>query len=301
MLRTRILLAGLTLALPAAAPALAQPAEPVPRHATPAEDAAFTAWVAANATPISAAGPTEADLAPIVAGLAGASIVGIGEATHGTHEDQAFKAELIKALVRTGQVRLLLMESNLAPNARLDDYVRAGIGDPADALRDLSQFRNVKGDEFAGLVLWMRAWNLAHPDDMVRIAGPDAQTAELILAHDAARAAVDGLSIFEHGLDPPEGMNRAEYYGRRDRAMARIALRMQQRTGKGAVIWAHDLHMIDRLDPAFAAMSGYRSLGMELEDALGAGYRSIGFSYTEGIVRTTPARKAPTAGTGPGQ
>ena len=37
------------------------------------------------------------------------------------------------------------------------------------------------------------------------------------------------------------------------------------------------------------------------EDALGAGYRSIGFSYTEGIVRTTPARKAPTAGTGPGQ
>ena len=77
--------------------------------------------------------------------------------------------------MRTGQVRLLLMESNLAPNARLDDYVRAGIGDPADALRDLSQFRNVKGDEFAGLVLWMRAWNLAHPDDMVRIAGLDAQ------------------------------------------------------------------------------------------------------------------------------
>lgn len=118
----------------------------------------------------------------------------------------------------------------------------------------------------------------------------------------AARdAAVAGLSIFEHGLDPPEGMNRAEYYVRRDRAMARIALRMQQRTGKGAVIWAHDLHVIDRLDPPFAAMSGYRSLGMELEDALGAGYRSIGFSYTDAIVRTTPARKAPTAGTGPGQ
>ena len=107
----------------------------------------------------------------------------------------------------------------------------------------------------------------------------------------AARdAAVDGLSIFEHGLDPPEGMIRAEYYGRRDRAMARIALRMQQRTGKGAVIWAHDLHVIDRLDPAFAAMSGYRSLGMELEDALGAGYRSIGFSYTDAIVRTAPVR-----------
>ncbi len=77
--------------------------------------------------------------------------------------------------MRTGQVRLLLMESNLAPNARLDDYVRAGTGDPADALRDLSQFRNVKSDEFAGLVLWMRAWNLAHPDDVVRIAGLDAQ------------------------------------------------------------------------------------------------------------------------------
>ncbi|WP_199504461.1 baeRF12 domain-containing protein [Qipengyuania sp. YIM B01966] len=197
--------------------------------------------------------------------------------------------------MRTGQVRLLLMKSNLAPNARLDDYVRAGIGDPADALRDLSQFRNVKGDEFAGLVLWMRAWNLAHPDDMVRIAGFDAQDsgrdADIALTYLAARdAAVAGLSIFEHGLDPPEGMNRAEYYGRRDRAMARIALRMQQRTGKGAVIWAHDLHVIDRLDPPFAAMSGYRSLGMELEDALGAGYRSIGFSFTDAIVRTTPAR-----------
>ncbi|PZO66903.1 MAG: hypothetical protein DI636_10465, partial [Pelagerythrobacter marensis] len=167
-------------------------------------------------------------------------------------------------------------------NARLDDYVRAGIGDPADALRDLSQFRNVKGDEFAGLVLWMRAWNLAHPDDMVRIAGFDAQDsgrdADIALTYLAARdAAVAGLSIFEHGLDPPEGMNRAEYYGRRDRAMARIALRMQQRTERLSLAW-----------------DGARGCaGCRLSQHRFQLYRRDRADH--------PGANGPTAGTGPGQ
>ena len=49
--------------------------------------------------------PTAAELAPIVAKLAGARVIGLGEVTHGTHEDVAFKALLLRELVEGGRGR----------------------------------------------------------------------------------------------------------------------------------------------------------------------------------------------------
>lgn len=152
---------------------LAQQA-PAPSAATPEEEAAAVAWIAAHGNAFDPEATSDADLAPIVARLAGARVIGIGEATHGTHQDQAFKAELIKALVRAGAIDMLAIECNRDAAAGFDRYVRTGEGDPAELVRATSFFRIWKGDEFAGLLLWLRAWNL-QSDRKIGVFGIDNQ------------------------------------------------------------------------------------------------------------------------------
>lgn len=348
-------------------PLSAQPSPPfVPVRATAEEQSAASAWLAANARAIGSLSPDKTDLAPIVERLTGAKIIGIGEATHGSHEDQAFKAELIRALIRAGAVRQVMIEGNIAPNAALDRYVRLGEGDPAVALGHPSQFRNLKGDEFGSLLVWLRAWNLTHPDDMVGIGGFDVQDAgrdadyalayvaqrdpgfaaaiglafaplrpaeagteyprfpttfdamtvderkavsaaavklrdwfdahepidavdrDFEEARDSALAAVQGMVVFEYGIQPPEGMDPMDYYARRDRLMANNIIRLQQRHGKGTVLWAHDMHVLDRVTPPLRAM-GLATLGTLIEDQLGADYRTVGFLWSYGAIRATAA------------
>jgi erythromycin esterase-like protein len=89
----------------------------------------------------------------------GRTSVGLGEATHGTHEDFAFKAALIKALVTAGRINAVAFETNYHGGRRLDAFIRGGPGTAADALRDsrMSQFWITQ--EIADLLDWLRAWN----------------------------------------------------------------------------------------------------------------------------------------------
>lgn len=149
-----------------------------PAAASPATDtAAAVRWLQAKGQRLAAPEPTAAELAPLVARLKGARVIGIGEVTHGTHEDQAFKAALIKELVKAGAIDTLALEANRNAGRGFDRYVRLGEGDPAALVRSSSFFRIWKGDEFAGLLLWLRAWNLANPGKPVRVIGIDNQDA----------------------------------------------------------------------------------------------------------------------------
>lgn len=189
--------AGLAaVALVLTAPVQAQPAMPDPSPATPEEEAAAVEWLKAAGTAFDPSAYDAATLAPLAEQLGKARVIGIGEATHGSHQDQAFKAELIKALVRGGKVSVLLLEANRDAGEQFDRYVRDGVGDPVDVIRAGSFFRIWKNDEFAGLLIWLRNWNkgAANP---VRIIGIDCQDAgrdsgvalDLIAAHDPAAAA----------------------------------------------------------------------------------------------------------------
>jgi erythromycin esterase len=138
------------------------------------DEAAARAWIAKAGHRFDPASPQPADLAPLVARLQGARVIGIGEATHGTHQDEAFKAELIKALVRAGAIDMLAIECNRAAGAGFDRYVRTGEGDPAALMRSPAFFRIWHNDEFGGLLLWLRAWNQTVTKP-VRIIGIDNQ------------------------------------------------------------------------------------------------------------------------------
>lgn len=155
-------------------PAQAQP--PAVRAATLTEEWAASRWIALHGHPFDPSAVSAADLDPIVSRLAGARIIGIGEATHGTHQDQALKAELIKQLVRRGLIATLVLECNRDAGTAFDRYVRTGEGDPVAVVRSESFFRIWKGDEFAGLLIWLRAWNI-QSDKPVGVIGIDNQDA----------------------------------------------------------------------------------------------------------------------------
>jgi erythromycin esterase len=109
----------------------------------------------------------------LTAKLEGAQIVGIGEVTHGDHEDQTFKAELIKALVMKGQAQVLILESNRQVGADLDVYINGKGGNLPVLLRSPSFFRIWRTDEFASLILWLRAYNVqASQPVFIRFEGP---------------------------------------------------------------------------------------------------------------------------------
>jgi erythromycin esterase len=110
----------------------------------------------------------------LLAGLSGAKVVGIGEATHGSHEDVACKAAVLRALVQSGAVDTLLLEANGPGGRDLDAFVAGEPGDPVERVRAAPIFRVLKTQALAETVDWLREWNRQAPR-RVHIVGIDCQ------------------------------------------------------------------------------------------------------------------------------
>jgi erythromycin esterase len=173
-------------------------------------------WMRSAVQAFTEAEPTTAELERLLPLLDGARVVGVGEATHGDHEDQAFKAALIKELVRSGRIQVLALECNRTAGEGFDDYVREGRGEVVDLMRSRGFFRTWQDDEFAGLIVWLRAWNqtAAKP---VRIVGTDMQDSprdaaaalDFVRAQDPALA--ERLATGLGALSRPETL-KARFY-----------------------------------------------------------------------------------------
>jgi erythromycin esterase len=111
------------------------------------------------------------DLTPLVPMIGNARVVALGDVTHGTHELFESKQRLIPFLVEQG-FRTIALEAPYGEMARLDDYVRTGLGDPAELLRS-GDYWFWDTQEFLDLVLWARAQNAAGLTPPVRFAGVD--------------------------------------------------------------------------------------------------------------------------------
>ncbi len=139
-----------------------------------ADETAARHWLRRTAQPLSGAAPSATELQPLVDRLQGARVIGLGEATHGTHEDFALKAALIKALVTAGRINAVAFEANYHGGRRLDAYVQGGPGTSADALRESGLFSFWVTQEVADLLEWLRTWNVAGKEP-IRLVGIDVQ------------------------------------------------------------------------------------------------------------------------------
>jgi erythromycin esterase len=117
----------------------------------------------------------EGDLAAAASLFAGARVIGLGEATHGTREFFTLKHRLFAYLVQHHGVRALAMEAAWGEARAIDDYVTSGRGDPALALAGL-HFWTWDTEEVRALIEWMRAYNRKVPaSQRVRFYGIDIQ------------------------------------------------------------------------------------------------------------------------------
>jgi erythromycin esterase-like protein len=107
------------------------------------------------------------DLDPLLELAQGATVVLIGEATHGTHEFYRIRAELTERLIREQGFCAVAAEADWPDAYRVNRYVR-GLGsdfDAEEALRDFRRFptwmwRNADVLDFVG---WLRQENEARP------------------------------------------------------------------------------------------------------------------------------------------
>src|SRR5437588_11161120 len=142
----------------------------------------------------------------------------IGEASHGTHEFYATRADLTRGLIAEKKFRILALEADWPDMLRVHRYVtgRSEDKDAAEALGDFRRFpawmwRNTVMVEF---VEWLRQWNSQQPErDRAGIFGMDLyslhSSIEAVLRYlekvdpDAAKRAHHRYACFEFfGPDP---------------------------------------------------------------------------------------------------
>jgi erythromycin esterase-like protein len=118
---------------------------------------------------------TDLDVSRLVGRFGDRRVVLLGEATHGTSEFYAMRAEITKALIRQGDCRIVALEADWPDAARIDAYVR-GRKDDGHEWRAFSRFPTWmwRNREFRAFVDWLHAHNAKLPEhDRVAVRGLD--------------------------------------------------------------------------------------------------------------------------------
>ncbi|MFD9884102.1 erythromycin esterase family protein [Streptomyces alboflavus] len=147
---------------------------PVAATAAPRPDNPVRA-IESAAHPLRATGPTGStkDLRPLGRMVGDAKVVGLGEATHGTHEFFTMKDRLFRYLVEEKGFRTFSLEASWTTGLRFDAYVRGGPGDVRELVRQELSKGPWYNEEYIELLTWMRKYNKQHPDRQLRFMGND--------------------------------------------------------------------------------------------------------------------------------
>ncbi len=98
------------------------------------------------------------DLAELIPILNEKKIIGLGEATHGTHEFFVYKHRLIKLLIKHANFNVFIIEGDFAGSNTMNEYILDGKGTIDKALWDVGVGIWMR-QEFVDLVEWMKSYN----------------------------------------------------------------------------------------------------------------------------------------------
>lgn len=122
---------------------------------------------------------SEADLDPLIAMLAHRRFVGLGEASHGTHEFYAWRAVISRRLIEDHGFRWIGVEGDWPDCWRINRWARGETDPELDARAVLASFERWPtwmwaNEEVADFLDWLREFNLARPkEDRVGFYGLD--------------------------------------------------------------------------------------------------------------------------------
>ncbi|MFI5782059.1 erythromycin esterase family protein [Nocardia sp. NPDC051570] len=118
-------------------------------------------------------GSDTADLRALGAMIGNATVVGLGEATHGSHEFFTMKQRVFRYLVQEKGFTTFALELSWSAGLRIDEYVQTGQGD-ARAIAEATLAESPwDREEFVSLIEWMRDYNSHHRGRTVHFMGDD--------------------------------------------------------------------------------------------------------------------------------
>ena len=124
-----------------------------------------TTWLKENSIPIKHldAGSKFSDLKPLKKILKDVTVIGLGEATHGTREFFQMKHRLVKFLVTEMNFTSFILECSYAGCQPINEYILTGEGD-RNALLTSQGYMVYDTEEFLAMLDWMKAYNQRVPD-----------------------------------------------------------------------------------------------------------------------------------------
>ncbi|WP_280451275.1 erythromycin esterase family protein [Nocardia cyriacigeorgica] len=226
-------------------------------------------WLRARARPVRTEADTVgADLEPLIARLAEATVVGIGESTRFSRQTFGVRERIFRALVQQHGFRALAIQDGARSGDRLDAYVRTGQGDPAAALG--GAWRPWRTADMVAALDWIRAFNEQHPDDPVTVFGiepPAAEPADYDAVLDHVRAhAPDALAQLRSHLEPIRTAHRVDEHVQRHQGIhpgrpfvehARDALRLLEQLSVPDAIAARMRMIVDFHQHSVAGQGGF--------------------------------------------
>jgi erythromycin esterase-like protein len=246
-------------------------------------------------------------LTRLVGEVAGARIVMLGEATHGTHEFYALRTEITKQLIAEHGFTVVAVEADWPDALQVNSWVRnQSAGNVLEAISTFSRFPwwMWRNQETADLVAWMRTYNSTLKRGIIRAGfyGLDLYSAA------ASRGSLDGVipgeDFFMQEQNARLARNAIQYFravqsgypsswNLRDRHMMEtleaLLSFLDQCTGKRtkAVVWAHNSHVGDARATQLSA-SGELNLGQLLRERHGTDVKLVGFTTYHGTVIAAP-------------
>ncbi|QIY56167.1 erythromycin esterase family protein [Streptomyces sp. RPA4-5] len=118
-------------------------------------------------------GTNTADLRALGSMIGDAEVVGLGEATHGSHEFFAMKERVFRYLVEEKGFTTFALELSWSAGLRIDDYLQTGKGDARKIAKETLTNSPWEREEFVSLIEWMRDYNSRHPGRTVHFMGDD--------------------------------------------------------------------------------------------------------------------------------
>lgn len=152
-------------------------------------------------------GDSPRDLDPLLRMSRGRSLVLLGEASHGTHEFYALRAQITQRLIEEQGCDAVVVEGDWPDVMQLDRFVR---GEDSVAVDEaFAAFKRFPAWMWANqpikdFVLWLRAYNATRPDaDRVGVYGMD-----LYSLYRSAESVIDYLE----SVDPDQAVKARELY-----------------------------------------------------------------------------------------
>lgn len=118
-------------------------------------------------------GRHNADLRAFGKMVADAKIVGLGEATHGSHEFFAMKERVFRYLVEEKGFTGFALEQGWPEGLAIEEYLQTGKGDIRALTKTAMAESPWEREEFLHLFEWMRSYNREHPERPVHFIGDD--------------------------------------------------------------------------------------------------------------------------------